>query len=164
MNASVLPVEQERIEPRRLLLATAMEGEHAGLRRVLDDDGWEVVEASSCLDARRLLAAHEIPVMICWVHLSDRDWIAFLAETQTKPDPPQLILSTPGNHAVWREAFRLGCYDVLAWPHEAREVRRVVYLACNAWNRARETMLPRSLAVSEAPVTHTRYRIAGSAR
>jgi DNA-binding response OmpR family regulator len=164
MDVSILPVEQECIEPRRLLSATMIEDGHAMLRRVLADEGWQVVEAFSCRDARRLVAAHEIPVVICGVDLCDRDWMAFLADTRTKTDPPELILSTPGNRTVWREALKLGCNDVLAWPYEAREVRRVVYLAWDAWNRAREKALPRPPAVLKAQVTHTRYRSAGSAR
>ena len=137
-----------------------MEGDHAALRRILGGADWEVVECATCQEARSLLRAHKIPVVIGGASLGERDWKSVLAETCRQPDAPKLILSAhPSNQSLWTEALRVGCYDILAWPYTTEEVLRVAVLACDRWKRDCEGHVAEAKPPTSAfSLTDTRYR------
>ena len=81
-------------QPTRVLPASAIEDHHVVLRRVLSGALWQVADVSGSQDARSLLLAHKMLVVICAVNLSDRDRNAFPVGTPQTGNPPKVILST----------------------------------------------------------------------
>jgi DNA-binding response OmpR family regulator len=121
-------------EPIRLLLASANGDDHSELRRILYGANWQVVGASSYKDAKALLPAHKVHLVICAATLCDIEWKSWIAETCQQPEAPKVIVSsrlTP--ESPRSEALNPGCYDVLSWPYVASEVLRVVSLAWHRW-------------------------------
>ena len=147
-------------EPVALLAVSSQEEDHASLRRILCDANWQVVEASDGRDAKPKLLAHKMAVVIFAANLSDGDWNLLLAGARQLPDPPKLIVSLRAvNDRFWAEVPNLGCYDVLARPYMAEEIRRVVGLAWNRWNRECENRFAHPKPPASAPrVADTPYR------
>ena len=122
-------------EPIRLLSASVIEDDHAAVQRILCGSNWQVVGAPTAEDAKALLLAHNVHLVICSASLHDREWRSWLAETSQLPEAPKVIISSRlACGSLWAEALDLGCYDVLSWPYVASEVLRVVSLAWNRWN------------------------------
>src|SRR5438876_6596250 len=155
-----LPMVAYPEEPVALLSVSPQEEDHASLRRILCDANWQVVEASVGRDAKTKLLAHKMPVVIFAANLSDGDWNLLLATARQLPDPPKLIVSLRAvNDRFWAEVPNFGCYDVLAWPYRAEEVRRVVCLAWNRWKRERENRFAHQAPPASAPrVADTHYQ------
>ena len=147
-------------KPVALLSVSSQAEDHASLRRILWDTNWQVVEASAGRDAKPELLAHKIPVVIFAANLLDREWNLLLAGARQLPDPPKLIASLRAvNDRFWAEVPNFGCYDVLARPYMAEEVRRVVGLAWNRWNRECENRFAHPKPPASAPrVADTPYR------
>ena len=143
-----------------LLSVSSREEDHASLRRILCDTNWEVVEVSVGRDANTKLLAHKMPVVIFAANVFDGEWNLLLAAARQLPDPPKLIVSLRAvNDRFWAEMPNLGCYDVLARPYMAEEVRRVVGLAWNRWNRECENRFAHPKPPASAPrVADTPYR------
>lgn len=121
-------------ESVRLLSASVIQDDHIGLRRILCDARWQVVGASTSKDAKALLEAHQVPLVICAAPLCESDWKSWVAETCRLPEAPKLIMSSRlAAEALWTEALDLGFYDVLSWPYVASEVLHVVSLAWHRW-------------------------------
>jgi hypothetical protein len=121
-------------EPIRLLSVSAIEDDQAALRGILCGPDWQVVGASTAEDAKALLLAHRVPIVICAAPLCDSGWKSWVAETCQLPEAPKLIVaSRPACASPWAEALDLGCYDVLFWPYAASEVLRVAGLAWDRW-------------------------------
>jgi DNA-binding response OmpR family regulator len=121
-------------EPIRLLSVSVFEDDHAGLRRILSGANWQVVGASTTKDAKALLLANQMPLVICAASVCDSEWKSWVVETCQLPEAPKLIISSRlACESLWTEALDLGCYDVLSWPYVASEVLRVVSLAWHRW-------------------------------
>ena len=97
----------------------------ASLRRILSGPDWALHFAQSFADAKAVLRASSIGVVICEGHLADGHcWKDLLNEVQRMPFPPQLIVADRlADEALWAEVLNLGCYDLLMTPFAAEEVR-----------------------------------------
>ena len=86
-------------------------------------------------NARAVIHAREICVVICECDLSPGLWIDMLEEWRPLHGaPPLIVTSRLADERLWAEALNLGAYDVLAKPFERREVVRSVSLAWLHWH------------------------------
>lgn len=133
------------IEVRSVLAALASHDECASLQRILSRTDWVLRFAPTFADAEAELRASSFGVVICAGRFGDgRCWKDVLNAIQRMPIPPQLIVADRlADDALWSEVLNLGCYDLLMTPFEAEEVRRVVPMAWDFWQRELGRAAPR---------------------
>jgi DNA-binding NtrC family response regulator len=96
---------------------------------------WRFYQVQSCAEALTLLGTQTIPVVISDEDLPDAKWRDLLAQLDSLPHPPHLIVTSAfADDQLWAEALNLGAYDVLPKPLHAAEVFRIVSLAWRGWN------------------------------
>jgi DNA-binding NtrC family response regulator len=135
MSAESYDLASQRDTRVEVLIVSPSEDDHSSLRNILRHSNWKLYEAFDCREALALLREHGIRVIICDQDAPDGGWGTLLAEVETLPARPRLIVcSRVADHQLWGEVLNLGGYDVLPVPFDAREVFRVSFLA---WHSSR---------------------------
>ena len=127
----------EKVEPRRrktinILLASPLQQDQISLNCLLERSIWRVRTVGTCREAHSLLAATEIPVMICAQDLPDGSWRDFLSSDQYRR-PSIIVTSARADNSLWSEALERGGVDVLARPFARHEVIWSLSLAWRNW-------------------------------
>lgn len=100
------------------------------LRDILEQDDWQVRQATSCDEALRFMKDEKPAVVACEHSLPDGNWKdLFNLATSLDNPPPFVVLSRHADESLWAEVLNMGGYDVLATPFERNEVSRVVAMA-----------------------------------
>ena len=121
-----------RREATNILLASPLQQDRSSLNCFLERSIWRVRTVGTCREAHSLLAATEIPVMICAQDLPDGSWRDFLASDRYRP-PSIIVTSSRADDSLCSEALELGGVDVLARPFARHEVIRSLSLAWRNW-------------------------------
>jgi FixJ family two-component response regulator len=101
---------------------------------ILSRCGCQVEWWATMTDAVITLNNLLIPVVICESKLSDGTWRDLLRQVSPMSCPPLVIVTSRlADDQLWAEVFNRGAYDLLMKPFDAREVARVVSLACRWW-------------------------------
>lgn len=123
-----------------LLVVSPEEAAHRALEGIAPHGRWSRYEAANCAGALKVFRGTSIQVVICQETLPDGDWKSVLAgAAQVHPPPELIVFSYRADERLWAEVLNLGAYDLLLWPFDKEEVRRVVSLAAD-WSRRRRTM------------------------
>jgi DNA-binding NtrC family response regulator len=126
--------EQHPEEVANVLLVSSNQRNLAQLKSILGRSGWQLEEACGCQKGLRALSDRRFPVVICECELPDGDWKEFLdAAASANPAPRMIVCSRLADELLWTEVLKLGGFDVLAMPFDAREVLRLVHLAWDSW-------------------------------
>lgn len=100
------------------------------LRRILQMDGHEVLEAEDGRAALALEASHEVDLIITDVFMPEMDGIEFLLDHQDRrPDLPIIAISGggfTGKEHVLTDAGMIGAVATLSKPLAVDEVRQAV--------------------------------------
>ena len=119
----VLPTEHKG----KILSISPVAADHHALRRILNDQLWQVDTASSYREAIAYLCRDRVDVVICECHLQDGTWKDLLGHIAEMPDPPALVVTSGAVDAHFRSEVRaLGGYDAMTKPLNADEVMRVL--------------------------------------
>jgi DNA-binding response OmpR family regulator len=117
-----------------VLAVSSAEEDRVLLEHVFSHSNWKFDHVRTCGEARKLLSANEVGVVICGTELPDGSWRDLLREISHYPVPPRLIVvSSLADDRLWGEVLDLGGYDVLGKPFDQAEVIRVVSLAWRQW-------------------------------
>ncbi len=123
-----------------VLLVSPAPEDHAFLQPLLCAAGRKVYLVRTYREALGVLCRDRIAVIICERDLPDGKWKDLLSQIAPITDPPCLIVASRlADEFLWAEVLNLGGYDVLAKPFDAEEVARVVALACESWQRRRQS-------------------------
>jgi len=111
----------------KILSISAVAADHHALRRILNDQLWQVDTASSYREAVAYLCRDRVDVVICECHLQDGTWKDLLGHIAEMLDPPALVVTSEAVDEHFRSEVRaLGGSDVMTKPLNADEVRRVL--------------------------------------
>jgi DNA-binding response OmpR family regulator len=111
----------------KILSISAVAADHHTLRRILNDQVWQVDTASSYREAVVYLCRDRVDVVICECHLKDGTWKDLLGHIAEMLDPPALVVTSEAVDAHFRSEVRaLGGSEAMTKPLNADEVRRVL--------------------------------------
>jgi DNA-binding NtrC family response regulator len=135
-----------------VLAISSHEEDHVVLKNIFSHSNWRLRCAKSLREARAWLQAHATPVVVCDAYLPDGKWNEMLAQAQSLPGQPLLVVtSRSADDTLWAEVLNLGGYDVLMKPFEHSEVVRVLSLAWLNWKSNREAARRKGPGVAAVP-------------
>lgn len=122
-------------EPITLLAILRTPAERVALAQIAAPGGWTLHLTDSYDQARALLAAAAIPLVIVDRDLPNADWRQLVPALAGLPHAPCVLLaSAVADEYLWLEISRHGGHDILPKPFEPEAVTRVVTFAW-AWRR-----------------------------
>ena len=105
-----------------------------GIRRALEKEGYQLLEAENVAEAETVLQNNSPDVVLLDVKLGSESGLDYLPTLVARPQPPSIIIVTAhGSERVAVEAIKRGAFDYLAKPFEIDELRVTVknaYQAC----------------------------------
>jgi CheY-like chemotaxis protein len=108
-------------------------------------NGWHLLFADTCEEARAALDELKAPVVLCDRDLPGKGWRETVEGLASSPHRTCIILvSGVVDTYLWHEVVRTGGYDVLSKPLREDEVVRAVRLAWSFWNSGTRTGAPPS--------------------
>ena len=116
-----------------------------GMRKALEPQGYEIVEAEEGESGLRQTERSSPDVVICDISMPGMDGMAFLREVMKGDHPPLVIMITAyGSERVAVEAMKAGAYDYIRKPYEVDELRLIVKNALEKVQLERENRALRS--------------------
>jgi DNA-binding NtrC family response regulator len=112
-----------------VLVITTDEGDRLFMAAALEASRWKPHFAKDGSEARALLAAQFIPVVIMDGDAQAPSWRELLEQmpgAEASPGPKFIVVSRLADDRLWAEVLNLGGYDLLPKPLDADEVTRVV--------------------------------------
>jgi DNA-binding NtrC family response regulator len=107
------------------------------LSNVISHSAWTHRSARGLKEARKMLAAEDVHVVLCEARLPDGDWQGMLDFISGLETPPELIvLSRHADEELWATVLNLGAWDLLVPPFSPKEVYRTVHHAFRHWSDA----------------------------
>ena len=125
-----------------VVIVSACADRSLALETALNHDGAGplILKAADRRSALRLLATHEVAVLMSDIRVRDGGWKDFLSDTARMSRPPRLVVTAASANALpWAEVLNLGGYDVLVEPLNADEIRKVAASAMRAFAGAHES-------------------------
>ncbi|HEX8499208.1 MAG TPA: sigma-54 dependent transcriptional regulator [Pyrinomonadaceae bacterium] len=112
----------------RVLVVDDEEAARYGMRRALGGYGYEVEEAGSVEEARRVVGARRPDLMLLDVNLPGTSGLEYLRELGADAEraPLVVMVTAYGSERVAVEAIKAGAYDYLSKPFEIDDLRLVV--------------------------------------
>lgn len=116
----------------RVLFVSPHSGDVETVARMLGPVSIRCETVASLEDARARLAREPYGAVLTAAYLPDGDWKDVLdAARGLGPAPAVIVTHCDADDVFWAEVLNLGCYDMLAQPFDAREVQRILTLACS---------------------------------
>jgi FixJ family two-component response regulator len=110
------------------------------LARICERNGWYLLCADTCEEARTALDKMKAPVILCDRDLPGKGWRETVEGLASSPHRVCVILVSGVLDAyLWDEVVRAGGYDVLYKPLREADVVLSVRLAWSYWNSATKT-------------------------
>src|SRR3974390_2204569 len=111
----------------RILIVDDEEGARHGIRRALEGDQLEILEAGTADAARKAIQTYHPDVMLTDINMPDEDGISLVRSLpRNQPKPLAVMLTAYGTAKVAVEAMKAGAYDYITKPFEIEELRIVV--------------------------------------
>src|SRR5581483_2177862 len=116
-----------------ILLVDDEEAARYGMRRGLQKENYDILEASNTNEARHIVKSHNPDLILLDVNLPGESGLAYLQELSTEENhPPVIIITAHGSDRTALEAGRKGAYDYLSKPFDVEELRVRVRNAVDA--------------------------------
>ena len=105
-------------------------------------NGWNLLFADTCEEARIALHRLKSPVVLCDRDLPGRGWRGMVKDLASSPHRACIILvSGVVDSYLWNEVVRTGGFDVLSKPLRGDDVVRAVRLAWSYCNSAQDRVI-----------------------
>ena len=115
----------------RVLFVSSRREDAGMLTQILKPESIEFKHVSSLEDARQTLGQVSFGAVLTEAYLQDGDWKDVLGATWELETVPAVVVTHRfADDRFWAEVLNLGCYDMLAQPFDASEVRRILTSAC----------------------------------
>ncbi|MBL8953094.1 MAG: sigma-54-dependent Fis family transcriptional regulator [Myxococcaceae bacterium] len=143
--------------PDVILLVDDEAGVRYALRAVLEDEGFEVVEAADGEAALAVLEARrDIAMAVADLQMPKVDGMALLMRLKERADAPRLVMMTAhGSERVAVEAMKAGALDYFRKPFEPAELLQCLRRALNTTRLEREN---REMRARQALGRHAIFR------
>ncbi len=138
---------------RRILIIDDEEGVRTSLRLILEDEGYDALDASGPEEALGILEESSFDVVLCDVRMPRRSGLDLLPDIiSLQPSTTVLMMSAYGEVEQSLEAVRKGAYDYLAKPFEPQELLLTIRKAEERERLRRENrQLKRELGAERRP-------------
>lgn len=128
--------------PHKILIIDDESDIRAGVRGILEDEGFLVTDAAGADDALPILASDTPPdlvVLDVWLKTGDRDGLDLLAKIRKKyPRLPVLMMSGHGTIEMAVTAMKQGAYDFIEKPFQVDRMVMTIGRALEAANLREE--------------------------
>lgn len=115
----------------RVLFISPQEHDAETVSRMLESAFVSCEHVSNCQEARSRLAGNAYGAILTEAYLPDGNWKDVFDLALDLPAHPAVVITRDvADDRFWAEVLDLGCYDVLTQPFDAREVQRILSLAC----------------------------------
>jgi len=123
-----------------------------GMRRALEKEGYQMLEASSIDEAEQAVDLHNPGVVLLDVKLASESGLDYLPKLVSRRDAPLVIIITAhGSEKLAVEAIKLGAYDYLAKPFDVDELRILIRNAIGTYRlRSENERLKNELTGTES--------------
>ena len=109
------------------------------LRAILEDEGFEVLEAEDGAQALACLDGRAVDLVITDLTMPRMDGMALLSALREREDaPPAIMVTAHGSERTAVEAMKRGALDYFAKPFDADEVARVLHRSLGTAQLRRE--------------------------
>jgi DNA-binding NtrC family response regulator len=116
----------------RVLFVSPNSGDARSVSRMLEPALIHCDPVSGCCEACVRLTEESYDAILTEAFLPDGDWKDLLTFTIHRGISCAFIVTHRfADDRFWAEVLNLGCYDMLAQPFDAREVQRILSLACS---------------------------------
>ena len=134
------PASRSSIGPIAIIGLVASDEDRRLLAGICNRNGWHLLYADTCEEARAALDKLKAPVILCDRDLPGKGWRETVEDLASSPHRACVILVSGVLDAyLWDEVVRTGGYDVLYKPLREDDVVRSVRLAWSYWNSAIKT-------------------------
>lgn len=138
--AAASPASRSSMGPLAIIGLVASDEDRRLLAGVCNRNGWHLLYADTCEEARAALDKLKAPVILCDRDLPGKGWRETVEDLASSPHRACVILVSGVLDAyLWDEVVRTGGYDVLYKPLREDDVVRSVRLAWSYWNCAIKT-------------------------
>lgn len=115
----------------RVVIVSGDEENRAALKRIFEEDGWEIRETSALSEFRRHLKPRWTGVILTECCLPDGTWRDVLTVANSvSPASQVLVTARAADEHLWAEVLSRGAFDLLAQPLDPSEVLRA---GASAW-------------------------------
>src|SRR3954471_15667114 len=138
-------MSSERRGKWRVLVVDDEEAARYGMRRALGGFDYEVEEAGSVEEARKVVGARRPDLLLLDVNLPGTSGLEYLRElaAEAESSPLVVMVTAYGSERVAVEAIKAGAYDYLSKPFEIDDLRLVVKNALETVGLRRENRVLR---------------------
>ena len=138
--ASSSPASRSSMGPLAIIGLVTSDEDRRLLAGICNRNGWYLLYADTCEEARAALDKLKAPVILCDRDLPGKGWRETVEGLASSPHRACIILVSGVLDAyLWDEVVRTGGYDVLYKPLREDDVVRSVRLAWSYWNSAKKT-------------------------
>jgi len=138
--ASSSPASRSSMGPLAIIGLVASDEDRRLLAGICNRNGWHLLYADTCEEARAALDKLKAPVILCDRDLPGKGWRETVEGLASSPHRACVILVSGVLDAyLWDEVVRTGGYDVLYKPLREDDVVRSVRLAWSYWKSATKT-------------------------
>jgi FixJ family two-component response regulator len=138
--SSSSPAGNSSAAPIAIIGLVTSEEDRRLLTGICRRNGWHLLFANSCEEARAALDKLKAPVILCDRDLPGQGWRKTVEDLASSPHRACIILaSAVVDVYLWNEVVHRGGYDVLSRPLREEEVVHAVRLARSYWNSATRT-------------------------
>ena len=114
----------------KILIVDDDAGQRTIVSKILQEEGYELLEADGVARALQLMEEHEPAVILTDLKMPQKGGLVLVEEVAKRPAPPEIIVITAyGSIDTAVKAMRLGAYDYLTKPLEREELVLVVQRA-----------------------------------
>ena len=121
------------------IVVTADDKARLCLQKAFAASQWRLIFVKDGHEARALLAAEAVPVLIVDAEMGSPSWRELIEQapgTKTGNGLRIIVLTHRASDRLWAEVYNLGGYDLLSKPLAADDVRWVVQSALSEGNGA----------------------------
>ena len=131
------PAGAPPLGPMAVIGLLANDADRRALTGICTRNGWNLLFAETCKDARTALDKLKAPVILFDRDLPGEGWrgaVAYLASSTHRACV--ILVSGVVDSYLWYEVVRTGGFDLLSKPLREEDVARAVRLAWSYWNSA----------------------------
>lgn len=114
---------------KKILLVEDDKSFRESLKKLLQKEGFQILEAESGADGMELLKKDKVDLVILDYYLGGMNGLQFLEKTKTPDRPPVIILTAFGDWGIYSEVVAKGAKDCLLKPVKRTELMAVVEAA-----------------------------------
>ena len=111
---------------KTILLVEDDESFRESVRKLLEKESFQVVEASSGEEGIELLRKGPIDLVILDLYLGGMNGLEFLDRTQRPGRPPVIMLTAFGDWGIYTDAVARGAVDCVAKPVKRNDLMAVI--------------------------------------